>query len=115
VSDLQCAATLLFLSLDDEATVAGLAAARVAAVYDGRHGEPSERAAALAASLHVRLVTLAEPVTIDGVRNQRPEEVRVLDEVADQHRGETVVVLTDASRPFRLKVDADGVVIEPMR
>jgi hypothetical protein len=116
MSDLHCAATLLFLSSDDEAAVAKLSAERVAMVYDGQHAEASKRAADLAAALHVRVVSLAEPVTTDGVRNQEPDTMRVLGELADQHRGETVVVvLTDTPEPFRMKVDADGIQLEPLR
>jgi hypothetical protein len=41
--------------------------------------------------------------------------MRVLGELADQHRGETVVVvLADAPEPFRMKVDADGTRLEPL-
>ncbi|HET7356441.1 MAG TPA: hypothetical protein VFJ09_07170 [Nocardioidaceae bacterium] len=115
MSDLQCAATLLFLSPDDEETVAELAAARVATVYDGQHAAASKRAVDLAAALRVRAASLGEPVTAHEVRSQRPEAMRVLGEVVDLHRGETVVVLVDTTEPFRLNVDADGVRLEPLR
>jgi hypothetical protein len=115
MSDLHCAATLLFLSSDDEAAVAKLAAERVALVYDGQHAEASKPTADLAAALHVRAGSLAKPVTTDGVRNQEPGTMRVLGELADHQRGETVVVvLADAPEPFRMKVDADGTRLEPL-
>jgi hypothetical protein len=112
MSDLQCAARLLFLSAGDGAAASRLHEERVAAVYDGHHHPASAQATELARTLGVPVRSLAERVSADLVRARDPEAMRVLGEVADLYRGETVVVLTPTEAPFRLSVDGDGTRVE---
>ena len=113
MSDLQCAARLLFLSAEDEAAAARLPEERVAAVYDGHHHPASAEATDLARTLGVPVRSLEDGVSAERARARDPETMRVLGEVADLYRGETVVVLTPTGAPFRLNVDGDGTRVEP--
>jgi hypothetical protein len=116
MSDLQCPATFLFLPPHAAQAASGLAAERVAMVYDGQPAVASSAAEALAAALRVPVRPLDEPVAADAVLAQKPPAMRLLRDIADLHRGETVVVVTETGSPFRVEVDADGVrLTEPRR
>lgn len=114
MSDLQCPATFLFLSAEDGPAAAALAGLRVALVYDAQHAVASEAATTLAGHLDVAARALDEPVTAEAVLARAPAAMRVLRDVADLHRGETVAVLTDTREPFLVEVDADGVRSTPL-
>jgi SAM-dependent methyltransferase len=79
--NLMCPARLVLLPAGSTAWVDGLTGERIAAVYTGP--PVFEGAEQLAERLGVRLTVLDQPVRRDAE----------LQEIADQHRGETVVVL----------------------
>jgi hypothetical protein len=125
MSDLQCPARFLVLgcadeSLADPALVDGLRAERVALVYDAAATPGAERErqgpARLAAAIGVPHRTLDDALAVDDVRHGR---VGLLEDLADVHRGETVVVTT-GGRPGRpvervdVTVDADGTRVDPV-
>ena len=114
MSDLQCAARLLFLSVTDGAAAGWLPGERVARVYDGQHEVASAKAVALAETLNVQARALEERVSAGDVRAHAPAAMRVLRDVADLHRGETVVILTATEAPFEVRIDGDGVLVEPL-
>lgn len=123
MSDLQCAATLLVATLADgdreqvRALARSLVSRRVARVYTGTLPQSIESGAVAADVLGV------DRVTIEGLDGAWVESRagRALDDpalewvlgIADQHRGETVLVLTDGGRAslVELSVDADGLVL----
>jgi hypothetical protein len=123
VSDLQCAATVLVLHADDEAR-SWLAGERVALVYDGAAGDPRRDAAggdqgdggsvqALARGLGVGARTLDVAVTRAQVQRREPVAVRALQELADVHRGETVVLAVAEPGPLvEVRIDGDGLVMQ---
>jgi len=90
VSDLQCAATFVFVASGDETRADALAAElrfrRVAMVYTGVGAGPERTARTVAAHLGVRV-------------SSRPglDERAVLESLADEHRGETLLVVADAT------------------
>lgn len=141
MSDLQCPATFLVVPVDplDEgwrAEVVGLVERlrdrRVAAVYGGTTAPAAAVSAALADGLGVPAHPLAEPPPpggpADGTSGARYRSA--LEELADLHRGETVLVVdsgevlapalaplvrrgpgadpTPPYRPVTLEVDGDG-------
>jgi len=89
VSDLQCAATFVFVASGDETRADALAAdlrfRRVAMVYAGVGPGPGRTARVVADRLGVRV-------------SGRPglDQRAVLEGLADEHRGETLVVVADA-------------------
>jgi len=104
VSDLQCPARFLLLADPDASTAATLAHERAAAVYDGG----GSGAQALAEALGVPARGLEQPLTIAGVLARDAGALRVLDDLADLHRGETVVVTAQGSPGRRVEVAVDG-------
>jgi hypothetical protein len=143
MSDLQCPATFLVVRVNTlgegwSGDVAGLAERlrdrRVAAVYGGTTASALAVSAALADGLGVPSHTLAVPPTPPGGPADGTAVVRyraVLEELADLHRGETVLVVDDGQvlepaltplvrrglgegpprppyRPVTLEVDGDG-------
>lgn len=117
MSDLHCAATLIVVPVTDadpeeaDALARSLASRRVARIYGSSHGAARGWGLAVSRALGVELVTL-ERVQEDPLLSWVPA-------IADLHRGETVVVLTDRPTPWHgagsgtieLSVDADGVVL----
>ena len=103
--------------VEDGADVARLRAERVAmvydAAYDGVAGRPSGLAEVLGLSLGVPSRALGARLHTDRVRVQEPETMQVLRDVADLHRGETVVVLLDGNDQLELRIDGDGVAFGP--
>jgi len=102
MSDLQCAATLLLVP-SGLATDLGtaLGRARVAHVWTGSAASSLAAAEAIAADLGVgvaRRDDLDEPAGLD----------RCLAEIADEHRGETVVVVVAESGEAVVEVTVDG-------
>lgn len=108
MSDLQCAATLLLVrpGSDPDAVGPELVGRRVAAVYCDATAPAVRTAEALAAVTGVRVVAreeLAETATAGE-----------LSAMADEHRGETVVVVAstglghDGAAVVELVMDADG-------
>jgi hypothetical protein len=96
VGDLHCPATLLLTDLGKQ-EVAGVAAslrgARVAAVYSS--GLAAGPAGTVAAELGLRARTVVElDASGEGFGG-------ALQTIADEHRGETVLVVTDAGRVSR--------------
>lgn len=113
MSDLQCAAR--FVLLTDPGQAGALRHERVAAVYDGAvsDGDPASRAGEIAETLGLPVLALAAPVALTAVLSREPAALTALGELADLHRGETVVV-TVAGEPGRrvdVGVDGDGVTI----
>jgi hypothetical protein len=103
MSDLQCAATLLLVpygTADDHARA--LADARVAHIWTASSEEARLAAAALAADLGVG-------VTANGDLDQAEPSAAVLGAIADEHRGETVVVVVDHGEAvLEVAIDGDG-------
>lgn len=95
----------------DERTIASLRLARVAAVYDGRGAGGSAPPEAFGLTTRV----LTRPLRVGDVLARREDALLGLRDIADQHRGETVVVLADGLPGERVDVrlDADGVSISP--
>jgi hypothetical protein len=111
MSDLQCAARFVLVCAPDAATAESLRYERVAAVYDG---PPGSGAARLGDALGLPVQVLARPLAVDDVLAQAPEALGDLRELADLHRGETVVI-TAVGRPGRrldVAVDGDGVTMD---
>ncbi len=108
MSDLQCAATLLLVPVDRAEGLAGtLTHAKVARVWTGT-AEHAVRVAELAAAeLGVAVTTRSE---LDD-----PEQIDLsLSDIADEHRGETVVVLAgDGDAVVEVVIDGDGWVRRP--
>lgn len=107
MSDLQCAAR--FVVVTDPGATARLGHERVAAVYDARpngHHETARELLGLA-------VQVVGPLTLRGVLDRAPQALETLRELADLHRGETVVVLSEGAAGGRVDVslDGDGVVV----
>jgi hypothetical protein len=82
---------------------------RVAAVYAAPAA--AEVASALGGALGVSAFDLERQVALDGVLAGQPDDIAVLEELADLHRGETVVVVAAGQPAQRAEVvvDADGV------
>ena len=90
MSDLQCAATFVLAVAGDEAQARELAAdlrfRRIAMVYGGDAAGPERTAGAVADVLGVQM---RREALLDGPA--------VLDGLADQHRGETALVVAEAA------------------
>jgi hypothetical protein len=142
MSDLQCPATFLVVRVDTlgegwSGEVAGLAERlrdrRVAVVYGGTTASALAVSAALADGLGVPSHTLAPPTPPGGPADRAAvgRYRAALEELADLHRGETVLVVDDGQvlepavtplvrrglgegpprppyRPVTLEVDGDG-------
>jgi hypothetical protein len=91
VSDLQCAATFVFAVPGDEAQARALAAGlrfrRLAMVYAGDGPAPDRTARVVADVLGVQMR-----------RDTALEGTAALEGIADEHRGETVLVVAEAPR-----------------
>lgn len=112
MSDLQCAAR--FVLLTDLGRADALRHERVAAVYDGSasDGGPSW-VGEVAETLGLPVGALAAPIPLTAVLAREPEALAALGELADLHRGETVVVTAvgEPGRRVDVAVDGDGVTI----
>jgi len=115
MSDLQCPARFLLLSEPDASVAQGLRHERVAAVYDGPPApatdeEPSRAAgaAALGDALGLRVQVMARRLSAADVLARAPEALDELRDLADLHRGETVVVVVAGKPGGRLEVWVDG-------
>jgi len=113
MSDLQCAARFLFLTSAGAATAESLRHERVAAVYDGAR---SPGAAELGLALSIPVEATARPISVDDVLAQAPDAVRRLRDLADVHRGETVVVVAAGEPGQRVEaaLDADGLLVRDL-
>jgi hypothetical protein len=103
MSDLHCAATLLLVPVEQAPGVAGtLTTARIAHVWSGTEALTLQAAEKAAAGLGVGTTTRSE---LDD-----PEEMdTVLAEIADEHRGETVIVVVGAGDAVtEVIIDSDG-------
>jgi hypothetical protein len=103
MSDLQCAATFLLVPYGEvDALAPALAAARVAHVWTTTTAEVRAAAGRLADDLGVGVTErseLAVPSLLEPV----------LAELADEHRGETAVVVVDSGGAVvEVRVDGDG-------
>ena len=110
MSDLQCPARFILLTSLDASSAEELRHERVAGVYDA---PPGAAATELAAALGVPATAMARPATLEAVLAREGSAVDVLRELADVHRGETVVVLVEG-RPGRraeVAIDGDGVAV----
>ncbi len=114
MSDLQCPARLLLVSAQDTEVLGRLPGQRVAMVYDGQ-GSVSEQADALGEALGVPVRALGEDLAVGAVRAQEPAAMQVLRDVADLHRGETVLVLLETETAWEVSIDGDGVAVTPVR
>jgi hypothetical protein len=115
MSDLQCPARFLLLSGPDASAAQGLRHERVAAVYDGppartTDGGPSRAAgaAALGDALGLPVRVMARPLSLPDVLAREPTALDELRDLADLHRGETVVVLVAGEQGRRVEVAVDG-------
>lgn len=111
MSDLQCPARFVLVSAPDASTAQSLRHDRVAAVYDG---PPGSGATGLGAALGLPVQVMARPLAIGDVLAQAPDVLGALRELADLHRGETVVI-TAVGRPGQrvdVAVDGDGITLE---
>jgi hypothetical protein len=109
VSDLQCPARFLLVPPQEEGVAGSLRLERVAAVYDAAGAAAG--AGALARELGVPARPCPAPVRMVDVRTGAPEALAVLADLADLHRGESVVVLAEGAPGERLEasLDDDGV------
>ena len=99
----------------DDRTARWLCSARVALVYDALGDGTAAAARSLGDALHVAVRPLEETVARDQVEQQTADAMRTLQSVADLHRGETVVlVVAEPGGPLEVRIDGDGVVIEPL-
>lgn len=120
MSDLQCPARFLVLSAPDGSLADSLRHERVAAVYDGppaaaADGEGErEGAAALAAALGLPLRAMEHRLLAADVVTRQPGALDALRDLADLHRGETVVVAGEGAAGQRVDVavDGDGVTVQ---
>ncbi len=106
MTDLQCPARFLVCVVGEGAAL-DLRHERVAAVYAGT---PDQVAPALAVELGVPVSFLTREVSVDAVLAREAATMQVLAELADLHRGETVVVSARgrAGSPIEVSVDGDG-------
>lgn len=105
MSDLQCPARLLLLSEPDASTAEALRHERVAAVYDG---PPGSGAAELGRALGLPVQVLARPIRLVDVLAREAGALDDLRDLADLHRGETVVVAAVGDPGARVDVALDG-------
>jgi Mrp family chromosome partitioning ATPase len=105
VSDLQCPARFLLVCGPDASLAEELRHERVAAVYVD---PPGPGAAALAGALGLEAQALARPIALVDVLERDPGALATLGDLADLHRGETVVVDAEGERGHRLEVALDG-------
>ena len=105
MSDLQCAATLLLVPYRDVSNLGqALSGSRVAMVWTTTIEPARQAAGVLAADLGVGVTASADIAGTDP-------SAAVLGEIADQHRGETVVVVLDTGDAIvEVAVDGDGLV-----
>jgi hypothetical protein len=123
MSDLHCAATLLVATLADRdheqvrALARSLVTRRVARVYADTLEQSVESGALAAEVLGVDAVTIEglDGVCVESLRGRALDDPALgwVLAIADQHRGETVLVLTGVGRASlaELSVDADGLVL----
>lgn len=123
MSDLQCAARILVGSTTGSAAADWhdrLSGERVAAVY-AVDGTP--HAADLSRRVGGASLSLTEPVTVQAVLARQPDTLAQLRDIADLHRGETVLVLAADDigrgslddRTVTVLVDGDGIVVRELR
>jgi hypothetical protein len=105
MSDLQCPARLLLLGEPDPATAQALRHERVAAVYAG---PPGPGAAELGRALGLPVQDLARPIALVDVLARAAGALDDLRDLADLHRGETVVVAAVGEPGARVDVSLDG-------
>jgi hypothetical protein len=105
VSDLQCPARFLLVCCPDVSLAGELRHERVAAVYVD---PPGPGAAALAGAFDLETKALARPIALVDVLEREPRALATLRDLADLHRGETVVVAAEGERGHRLEVTVDG-------
>lgn len=112
MSDLQCAARFLVLPGVDDAAVDRLRDERVALVYDADPGGADELRM-VAERLGVVVAPAGGRVSVVDVRDRTPSAIDVLRDLADLHRGETVVVRAQGEGETWLEVlvDNDGVTV----
>ena len=102
MSDLQCAATLLLVPYGQvESFARSLAGARIAHVWTGETETALQAAEALAAELGVGATTRSE---LDDPH----QSDLALGDIADEHRGETVVVVVPGGAVTEIVIDSDG-------
>lgn len=111
MSDLQCPARFILLTSLDGSSADVLRHERLAAVYDA---PPGAAATALAAALGVPGTTLARPLALEAVLTRESSALEALSELADVHRGETVLVVAEGrpGRRVEVAIDGDGVAVE---
>ncbi len=111
MSDLQCAARFVMVCAPDAATAESLRHARIAAVYDG---PPGSGAVALGQALGLPVQAMARPMAAADVLARAEEAVADLRDLADLHRGETVVVavLGQPGQRVDVALDGDGLTVE---
>lgn len=105
MSDLQCPARFLILSEPNPSLADVLRHERVAAVYDG---PPGSGAAALGDALALPVQVMTRRLTLADVLAEDPDAVGDLRDLADLHRGETVVVVAEGVPGQRVDVSIDG-------
>lgn len=112
MSDLQCAARFLVLPAVDDAAVDRLRDERVALVYDADPGAADELRTA-AELLGVVVAPAGGRVSLVDVRDRAPAALDVLRDLADLHRGETVVVRVrgEGRTGLEVLVDNDGITV----
>lgn len=105
MSDLQCPARFLVLSDPDASLAETLRQERVAAVYDG---PPGSGATALGDALGLPVQVMSRRLVQADVLARHPDALGELCDLADLHRGETVVVLAEGTHGQRVEVAVDG-------
>lgn len=114
MSDLQCPARFLLVTVSTpaESVLGRLRHERVAAVYDVPPHADVIQAVAAACGLTARRIPRRP--SLDDVLSGHPAALEALQELADLHRGENVVVGAEgpAGRRVDVSVDGDGTVVD---
>lgn len=114
MSDLQCPARFLVVAVSTpgEVLVESLRHERVAAVYDVLPHADAAREAAAAWGLPLQAIPRRP--SVEDVLSRDPGTLALLEDLADLHRGENVVVAAEgaAGRRVDVSVDGDGVGVE---
>ncbi|MGH3330822.1 MAG: hypothetical protein ACRDPJ_05880 [Nocardioidaceae bacterium] len=113
MSDLQCAARFVVVDDVSDELLGQLRGERVAMVYDASADRPAGKAQVVAEALRVSARPLDRTIDVLELLARQPAAMDALRELADVHRGETVLVLAagHATGVLEVSIDGDGVVV----
>lgn len=113
MSDLQCAARFVVVDDMSDELIAQFLGERVAMVYDASADRRTGKAQVVAEALNVSARPLDRTIDVPEVLARQPAAMDALRDLADVHRGETVLVLAagHAMGVLEVSIDGDGVVV----